>query len=138
MQHGTAQFNPSTGKVVVGDRIVGEIRRRVFTSFRSDGHVFRGGMATVQQAKRAEVAAWGIDVDILRLLQKLGVRTTIIIHNAKGRQTTARSRRFFKVLVTDWETKGYAKNLGYGLQYFLKFDQFFVEDRYHTPLKPWA
>lgn len=74
-------------------------------------HLFRGGAASVEEAKRTGRASWGIDINILELLNLKGIKVVAI--------SDSEAKKLYWAALPSWEN-GNVLNMKFGIQRFLK------------------
>jgi hypothetical protein len=78
---------------------------------RQSKHLFRGGAASIGEAKRMKRAAWGIDNDLLGLLHACGVKVVAVSDEETG--------KLYWAALTTLQQHGSYLDMGHGLQRFL-------------------
>jgi hypothetical protein len=85
-------------------------------------HMYRGGLSSLSQAIKQGKAMWGINNDVLRDLDSLGVKL-IVINDAKEKKA------YYTTIDSFLESKIFL-DFGYGLQRFLPLSAFNTTNNY--------
>jgi hypothetical protein len=120
------------GRTTIGRMVLKESSGKLhYYSDRRGNHIFLSGMPSVMVAKQEKVAAWGMDVALVRHLKKLGVKRTHVMWK------DGTVKKDFSCGISKWEN-GDVKDYGHTPQYFLKFNEFKVRDATtRNILRPW-
>lgn len=110
-----------TEDIIHNGKKVGVRIGNVYMSHRKQSkHLYRGGLPTVQAAKKSGTAAWGIDHELVKLLKMSGIKV-VAIHDAE-------TKKAYWMSIVRLERDGSYLDFGHGLQKFMPVNSWKMSD----------